>query len=99
MNKEMAESVAEVLKAAAHPLRLQIIALLEKQELSVGEIMSGLGTSQAVASQQLTLMRSKGVLARRREGTKVYYRIDNPNVIKLLHCMYAHYESSQRKRA
>lgn len=90
LNEQVAEHVAEVLKAVAHPIRLQIVALLEHQELCVGQIMAALDGKQAVTSQQLALMRNKGVLARRREGHKVYYRIANPNVIKLLHCMYSH---------
>ena len=90
ISEQMAENVAEVLKAVAHPIRLQIVALLEQQEMCVGQIMTALDGKQAVTSQQLALMRNKGVLARRREGHKVFYRIANPNVIKLLHCMYAH---------
>jgi hypothetical protein len=35
-------------------------------------------------------MKDKGVLNCRRNGTKVYYRIENKSVIKLLHCVYDH---------
>ncbi|MFC1761729.1 ArsR/SmtB family transcription factor [Planctomycetota bacterium] len=93
MDLQIAERVAEVLKAVAHPVRLQIVALLETRERCVGEIMEAVGGKQAVTSQQLTVMRTRGVLATRREGTKIYYRINNPNVIKLLHCMYDHCDS------
>lgn len=86
----MAEQVAEVLKAVAHPVRLQIVELLETKEMCVGDIVEALGGKQAVTSQQLNMMRDKGVLEYRRDGTKVFYRIENKNVIKLLHCMYDH---------
>jgi ArsR family transcriptional regulator len=95
MNEQIAERVAEVLKAVAHPIRLQIVALLENQELCVGQIMDALDGKQAVTSQQLALMRNRGVLARRREGNKIFYRIANPNVIKLLHCMYSHCDAQK----
>jgi len=86
----VAEQVAEVLKAVAHPVRLQIVELLETKEMCVGDIVEALGGKQAVTSQQLNMMRDKGVLECRRDGAKVFYRIENKNVIKLLHCMYDH---------
>ncbi len=90
MDTRVAENVAEVLRAMAHPVRLQIVELLEHKEMCVGDIVGALGGKQAITSQQLTTMKDKGVLSCRRDGTKVFYRIENKNVIKLLHCMYDH---------
>ena len=87
MDKKVAENVAEVLKAVAHPVRLQIVELLETREMCVGDIVTALGVKQAITSQQLNMMRDKGVLNCRRNGTKVYYRIENKNVVRLLHCI------------
>ncbi len=95
MNTATAEHVADVLKAIANPVRLQIIEALEHQELCVGDICQAIGVRQAIASQQLTLMKDKGVLASRRSGAKVYYRVENPNVIRVLHCIYNHCEDKQ----
>ncbi len=92
MDYEIAQHVAEVLKAVAHPVRLQIIELLEQGEMCVGDLVKRLGVPQAVASQQLGLMKDKQVLQCRRAGTKVFYSIKNSNVIKLLHCVYHHCE-------
>jgi len=97
MDKKAAEQVAEVLKAVAHPVRLQIVELLETKEMCVGEIVAALGGKQAITSQQLNMMKDKGVLNCRRNGTKVYYRIENKNVIKLLHCIYDHCDRKQKK--
>jgi DNA-binding transcriptional ArsR family regulator len=97
MDKKVAEQVAEVLKAVAHPVRLQIVELLETKEMCVGEIVAALGGKQAITSQQLNMMRDKGVLNCRRNGTKVYYRIENKNVIKLLYCIYDHCDRKQKK--
>jgi ArsR family transcriptional regulator len=90
MDKKVAEHVAVVLKAVAHPVRLQIVELLETKEMCVGDIVTALGGKQAITSQQLNMMKDKGVLNCRRNGTKVYYRIENKNVIKLLDCIYDH---------
>ena len=90
MDKKVAEHVAEVLKAVAHPVRLQIVELLETKEMCVGDIVTALGGKQAITSQQLNMMKDKGILNCRRNGTKVYYRIEDKNVIRLLHCIYDH---------
>lgn len=90
MDTKVANHVAEILKAVAHPVRLQIIELLEKKEMCVGDIVRSLGGKQAITSQQLNMMKDKGVLKCRRDGSKVYYRIGNKNVIKLLHCVNDH---------
>ena len=95
MNAKTAEHVAEVLKAVAHPVRLQIVEKLEAGEMCVGDIVEALGGKQAITSQQLNMMKAKGVLSCRRDGARVYYRIENKNVIKLLYCIYDH---CQRKK-
>jgi len=96
MEKELADNAARVLKAVAHPIRLQIVEVLRDGERCVGRIAETLGEKQAIISQQLTNMHDKGILASRREGTKVYYRLDNPNVAKVLDCVYNH--CNKRKR-
>jgi len=90
MNHETAQHVAEVLKAVAHPVRLQIIEALEYGEKCVGDLVETLEIPQAAVSQQLGLMKDKDVLQCRREGTKAFYSIKNANVINLLHCVYNH---------
>ena len=96
MDKKVAEHVAEVMKAVAHPVRLQIIELLETKEMCVGDIVKAVGGKQAITSQQLNMMRDKGVLSSRRDGAKVYYRIENKNIIRLLRCINDHCEAKRR---
>ncbi len=95
MDKDLAIHAADVLKAVAHPIRLQIVEALEVGEMSVGEIVEALGEKQAITSQQLNIMKDKGILTSRREGARVFYRIENENVIRVLGCVYNH---CQRKR-
>jgi len=89
MDKHTAEHVADVLKAVAHPARLQIVELLIPGEMCVGEIVERLGEKQAITSQQLNMMKDKGVLGSR------YYHIENKNVIRLLDCVYDHCEQEK----
>lgn len=93
MNEKQAEHIADVLKAMAHPVRLKIVEILEEGEKCVNEIVKAVSGKQSITSQQLNMMKDKGVLACRKDGAKVYYRIENKNVIKLLHCMYEHCEN------
>ncbi len=53
MNEKIAEHAAEVLKATAHPVRLQIVELLQAKEMCVGDIVDALGGKQALTNQQL----------------------------------------------
>jgi ArsR family transcriptional regulator len=92
MEKKVAEHVAEVLKAVGHPVRIQIVEVLEKGEKCVSDIVKAIGGKQSITSQQLNMMKDKGVLSCRRDGAKVYYRIENKSVIKLLQCIYDHCE-------
>jgi ArsR family transcriptional regulator len=92
MDNDTAERVAQVLKAVGHPARLRIVELLEGGEKCVGDIVRAIGGKQAVTSQHLNMMRDKGVLSSRRDGAKVYYHIENTNVVKLLRCAHNHCE-------
>jgi len=98
MDKELATHAADVLKAVAHPIRLQVVELLEAGEMCVGRISEALGEKQAITSQQLNTMKDKGILASRREGTKVFYRLENENVTQVLHCVYNHCQKRKRGR-
>ena len=99
MDTEIAEKAALVLKAVAHPIRLQIVEALEAGELCVGDMVGRLELPQAIVSQQLLLMKDKGILDSRKEGTNVYYCIKNLKVISLLHCIYSHCDTAQAQEA
>ncbi len=86
------ERVAHTLKAVAHPLRLRIIELLQDKEMCVSDLIQALGTKPAITSQQLILMKDRGVLASRRDGSRVYYRVSNPNVVRVIECIRDHCE-------
>ena len=74
------EKMAETLKAVAHPIRLQIVNILMNGERSVGELVRKLGTKQSLTSQQLSILKSRGVLRSRRNGNVVYYSLKNAGI-------------------
>jgi len=75
---------ADLLRALAHPLRLHLLAALSLRPASVSELCAALGKAQAAVSQQLALLRGRGIVAARREGTRVVYRLDHPLAEALL---------------
>lgn len=74
------ELQADICQTLANPKRLQIVHLLKGVELSVTEIVNAMAIPKANASQHLSLMRQKGLVVSRREGTSVYYRLSSPKI-------------------
>ncbi len=67
----------------ANPIRLKILHTLKHGELSVSEILDHIGGSQANASKHLGLLRHTGLVAARRDGSNVYYRIADKEVLDI----------------
>jgi DNA-binding transcriptional ArsR family regulator len=75
---------AELLKALAHPVRLQILDILRDGEQCVCHIEAVLRLRQAYISQQLMTLRKAGLVADRKDGLRVYYRITDRAVFRVL---------------
>ncbi len=74
---------AETAKALGHGRRLEILELLAQGERSVEALAERVGLSIANASQHLRLMRRTGLLASRRDGKRILYRLNDPSVLAL----------------
>lgn len=77
------ELIAKRFQALSEPLRLKLIIALQQGERKVKELMTETGKPQATVSRQLHILAEAGVLARRREGTCVFYRIADPAIMVL----------------
>ena len=80
------EELAELLKAMAHPTRLQILNMLRQGEICVCHIENALGKRQPYISQQLMVLRDAGAVESRKDGLQVYYRISDPRVLSPARC-------------
>ena len=78
---------ANVLKAMAHPLRWKILCSLGDKELSVGEIVERVGTSQSNISQHLEQLRNKNIVSSRRDANRIYYGVRNDQLLILIGTM------------
>jgi DNA-binding transcriptional ArsR family regulator len=72
------EALQKVLKTFSDPTRVRILALLEREELAVQELMDVLGMAQSRVSRHLAILREAGLLRDRRDGTYVFYRFLTP---------------------
>jgi ArsR family transcriptional regulator len=81
------ERAARIIKVLGHPLRLRILESLERGELNVAELQEATGASQALVSQQLGILRAHGVVEPRRDGPRVFYRVIEPKVARILDCI------------
>jgi DNA-binding transcriptional ArsR family regulator len=79
-----AETAAGFLKALSHEGRLMILCYLAEGERSVTELEGLLGQRQAAVSQQLARLRLEGLVATRREGKAIIYRLADPRVSAML---------------
>ncbi|GHF43150.1 ArsR/SmtB family transcription factor [Streptomyces morookaense] len=78
------EQAVAVLKAVADPTRFQVLWALTRREHSVGQLADMVGAHVAAVSQHLARLRTAGLVASRREGTRIYYRAAGEQVRALL---------------
>ncbi|HKR87994.1 MAG TPA: metalloregulator ArsR/SmtB family transcription factor [Phenylobacterium sp.] len=79
-----AAEAAKLLKALSNERRLMILCQLGDGELAVGQIQPRVGLSQSALSQHLAVLRDQGVVATRREGQTIFYRIADPAAVKVV---------------
>ncbi|NOR16745.1 metalloregulator ArsR/SmtB family transcription factor [candidate division WOR-3 bacterium] len=79
---------SELLKAFAHPVRLQIIELLllglHIEGCSVNSIQKKLSIPQSTISQHLQILRNKGIINGSKTGVEVCYKVIDKRVVKIL---------------
>ncbi|MCX7872514.1 MAG: metalloregulator ArsR/SmtB family transcription factor [Verrucomicrobiae bacterium] len=96
---EALEMVAERFKALSEKTRLKLILALESGEKNVSELVRIVGANQANVSHQLQILLDAGIVARRKEGVNVYYRISEPNIFDLCECVCKSLKKQYEKNA
>jgi DNA-binding transcriptional ArsR family regulator len=82
--------VSEILKAIGHPVRLEIMELLEvKEPLTVTELQASLSApiEQSMLSHHLIKMKDKGILRCEKRGLHVHYSLVDRKLLKIFDCM------------
>ncbi len=83
LSEEKLEEWAEFLKALAHPIRLRIVATLIEGRQCVKNLSDLLHTSQPNVSQHLSILRSRGIVGCKRDGSIVCYYIKDERVVRI----------------
>lgn len=79
-----AGEAADLLKLLANDQRLIILCRLSDTEMSVSELGEHVTLAQSALSQHLAKLRAQGLVATRREGQNIYYRLASPTAQKLV---------------
>ena len=100
VENEILERQVLICKSFANSTRLHILDLLGKRDWLAADIQRELGISKANLSQHVTVLRSAGVVVRRREGKQVYFSLAMPEVKKacqlIQHVLRAQIRNGQR---
>ncbi|NWG19224.1 MAG: helix-turn-helix transcriptional regulator [Chloroflexi bacterium] len=84
MNDNSLTRQARLFRTLMHPVRLAILEALRGGEECVCHLEAHLGYRQAYISQQLAVLRKARLIADRRDGPNVFYRIARPDILTLL---------------
>ena len=82
----------EIFRALADPTRRAVFERLSQGEAAVGELTKSFDVSQPAISQHLRVLRTAGLVAERRSGRNVFYRVD-PEGLRPLVDWLAHYRA------
>lgn len=75
---------ADVLRALAHPTRVDVIRLVSDREMSVNELVAAIGASQSSLSQHLAVLRGANLVHTRREAQTIRYSIASNDIIDFI---------------
>ncbi|MCG6156545.1 ArsR/SmtB family transcription factor [Rubinisphaera margarita] len=78
---------AECLRVLAHPHRLRMIQMLLSGQFTVSELAESCELPTAMASEHLRLMQRCGFLTSEKEGRKVFYKVAEPHLEKIMRCI------------
>jgi DNA-binding transcriptional ArsR family regulator len=86
-----ARQACNLMKVLANPDRLMLLCQMAGGERNVGELEEALGISQPTLSQQLSVLRSQSLVATRREGKNIYYRMASPQALAVMQVLYSQF--------
>lgn len=87
--EESADKAASLMRTLGNEKRLMILCQLGDGELSAGALQAPLGLSQSALSQHLAVLREAGIVATRRDGQTIWYRIADPAAVKIIETLAA----------
>jgi DNA-binding transcriptional ArsR family regulator len=90
LHRQDLKRLVHTFKALAEETRIEILVLLGSGERSVGELVVALGAPQSTVSRHLSVLRAADLVATRRAGTSVHYRVAGAHIRELVHEALSH---------
>ena len=97
--KKLYEIQSEVFKSLAHPIRLAAVNFLRDEEKCVCDIIEYVDSEASNVSRHLSVLKKAGVVSDRKEGLKVYYRLNMPCAVSFFNCVCEMVESNIEEKA
>lgn len=94
MPDPLLDLVAGCFQALSDPTRLRILRSLKAGDRTVQELVAMFNCTQPNISRHLSILLSAGLVRRRKQGARVYYRIANPRIFPLCDRVCAHVRST-----
>lgn len=89
--RRTAAEVTAMLRTLGNEDRLMLLCQLGQGECNVGELEEALDIRQPTLSQQLSVLRSQGLVSTRREGKQIFYSVSDERALALLKTLYKLY--------
>src|SRR5271157_4014504 len=90
LSENQLEQVALRFRLLGEPMRLRILQAVCRQPHTVNEIVTAVGATQANVSKHLALLAGAGILARQKEGQRVFYGMKDQLALKLCELVHKH---------
>lgn len=99
MNYAQASLRAGIMKALAHPVRILIVEALSGGERCVCELNRLADIDQSNISRHLAMLKKAGIVSDRRDGMKVFYKLQTPCILKAFDCAVEVAKADMERRA
>ena len=96
LTNEAIQEVSKIFKMISDPTRLSILFLLQKEELSVGNIAQSLSMEQSAISHQLKTLKSSRLVKSKRVGKKMIYSLDDLHIFSILEQVLTHIKEQEQ---
>lgn len=95
VNQEKLLDASELLRALAHPLRMQLLAFIDKSgSVNVNRIYNTLQLEQSITSQHLRVLRQQNLVSTQRKGKFIHYRVNYEQVSKTVEAVNVFLENA-----
>ena len=84
MADSLQEFKAGFFRALASPVRIRLLEYLRGGETTVGDLQRKLGLDSSNVSQHLSILRANSLVAARRDGTRIWYSVQEPHIFEIL---------------